>query len=577
MRRVMRDVFDLPAFRPGQEDVVRLVMEGRHTLALMPTGAGKSLCYQLPALLLRGTTVVISPLIALMKDQIEKLDGLGLDARQVNSTLTTTQEREAIAHISGKQSKFVLATPERLTDPDFLEMLSTLTIDLFVIDEAHCVSQWGHDFRPAYLQIRDALAALGVPRVLALTATATPEVVADIERQLGITSFAVVNTGVYRPNLQFDIVRTVNDNAKQQALLTLLAETSGSGIIYTSTIRQTEMITDLLWASGVPVAKYHGRMNKKARTQSQDLFMSSAVKAMVATSAFGMGIDKPDIRFIVHYSMPGSLETYYQEAGRAGRDDLPARCVLLYQLEDRRTQLLLMAGKYPTFDSVLAMYTALERSCGSDDASTGFAALCEAAARVPRKKARVILCLLKELKLVKETRGARFSLLRRGVDAQELEAISREYEERTRTDREKLERLMLFAQSTACRWKLLMEYFEVPAEWDGCGTCDNCRQPPHAVALDQPGTEDEVRRRGRRKPEAMPLEPGVTVETRRHGQGEVTAIRGDTVVVKLASGGVRKFKRAFLRRVSAPQPAVLDSRLKAATTPFFDESRGGRL
>jgi ATP-dependent DNA helicase RecQ len=227
----MRDVFELDAFRPGQEEVVRSAFEGRHTLALMPTGAGKSLCYQLPALLLPGTTVIVSPLIALMKDQIEKLDGMGLDARQVNSTLTATQEREAISHIAGRRSKFVLATPERMADPEFLEMLSKVKIDLFVIDEAHCVSQWGHDFRPAYLQIRDALASLGYPPVLALTATATPEVVDDIGRQLGISNFHVVNTGIYRPNLHFEVQRTVNEAAKQQALLQLLNETDGSGIV----------------------------------------------------------------------------------------------------------------------------------------------------------------------------------------------------------------------------------------------------------------------------------------------------------------------------------------------------------
>ena len=526
------------------------MLEGRHTLAIMPTGAGKSLCYQLPALLLPGTTIVVSPLIALMKDQLEKLDELGLEARQLNSTLTTSEHREAMEHIEGRRSQFVLATPERMADAEFLDTLSRHPIDFLVIDEAHCISQWGHDFRPAYLQLRDAIEVLGYPPVLALTATATQEVIDDIRRQLGVRHLRLVNTGVFRPNLRFEVRRTVNDAAKRAALLSVLTETPGTGIVYTSTVRQAEDLSEFLTGAGLPAAKYHGRMRAKARTESQDRFMAGGVRAMVATNAFGMGVDKPDIRFIVHYSMPASIEAYYQEAGRSGRDEEPARCVLLYQLEDRRTHLLLMAGKYPTFDTVLATYTAVQR-LSSPGAAIGFSSICEAAATVPRRKMRVLLCLLKELKIVHELRGARFTLLQPHLDEPRLEAIAREYEERTKADREKLERMMLFAQSTQCRWALLMQYFSIEPEWERCGTCDNCVAPPATEPLEPSEPVRLATAAARRADSTPPLEIGAMVHTRRYGPGQVREVAGDTVLVAFDNGEARKFKRRYIRRISA--------------------------
>jgi ATP-dependent DNA helicase RecQ len=325
LRRTLRRTFGFRTLREGQEEVIRSIVEGKDTLAIMPTGAGKSLCYQLPGTELPGTTVVVSPLISLMKDQVDKLHELGIDAVQVNSTLTPREESQVLEEIRRNQREFVFVTPERLAQPEFLETLRRNPIDVFVIDEAHCVSQWGHDFRPDYLRLREAIEALGNPPVLALTATATPDVVEDILRQLGREEMEVVDTGIYRENLRFEVIPCRGDGMKRTHLARLIGEIEGTGIVYTSTIRDCEELTEHLEGLGFRVARYHGRLGARERKATQDRFMAGELDAIVATNAFGMGIDKPDIRFVIHYNLPGSLESYYQEAGRAGRDGEPAR------------------------------------------------------------------------------------------------------------------------------------------------------------------------------------------------------------------------------------------------------------
>ena len=487
----MRATFGLDRFRPGQEDVIRSIVDGRDTIAVMPTGAGKSLCYQLPALHLPGTTVVVSPLIALMKDQTDKLRALGVRARQVNSAVDGAEVKDALRALAGGEVEFVFATPERLEDPAFVEILKSIDVDLFVIDEAHCLSEWGHDFRPAFLGLGGAIRAVGGPPVLALTATATEQVLADVSTQLGLRNPRTYNLGIFRANLHYEVRHTANEIAKQQHLLRILRETDGNGIVYCATVKSCELVAHVLEAEGLPTATYHGRLAAARRRETQDRFMAGDLRSIVATNAFGMGIDKPDIRFVVHYDMPGSLEAYSQESGRAGRDGAPAACILLYRLEDRRTHQFFMGGKYAGGDDILAVQDAL-RALGAERESVSLADIQAHAAGTPKAKLRSVLTLMKEAGLVRELRGARLRLLDGEMGPAALAEIARGYAERKEADRTKLEKMASYAQSGTCRWKVLLDYFSEGDTFERCGDCDNCRLPPEHQFT--PPVDDEARR-----------------------------------------------------------------------------------
>ena len=313
-------------------------MAGRDTVVVMPTGSGKSLCFQLPALMKEGATVVVSPLIALMKDQVEALEARNLAATFINSTLTPNEQRERIRAAGQGAFKLLYVAPERFRNDHFMAMLRGLNIALFAVDEAHCISQWGHDFRPDYLRLKEAVNALGRPPIVALTATATPYVRADIAQQLELVNPSVFVSGFDRPNLFLEVVQVQKERQKIARIKQLARQYEGSsGIVYAATRKTVEQVAAQLQMAGVRAAAYHAGLPDALRQKAQEAFMDGSEQIIVATNAFGMGIDKSGIRFVAHYQMPGSLEAYYQEIGRAGRDGEPAACVMLFNYADKRT------------------------------------------------------------------------------------------------------------------------------------------------------------------------------------------------------------------------------------------------
>ncbi len=339
--------FGLSGFRPGQAEVISSVLSGRNTVVVMPTGAGKSLCYQLPAMLLPGVTLVVSPLIALMKDQVEQLSARGLPATFINSSLTELERAERMKRLRAREYKLVYVAPERFRSSSFLEALGEVGVDLLAVDEAHCISQWGHDFRPDYAQLGQVRKRLRPPRTVALTATATPEVREDIIRVLLMKEPQVFAQGFDRPNLFLEVMSVSGDEEKRQAC-TQLAAQGGSGIIYCATRKASEGMHSALRERGVNAVLYHAGMEDEARRRAQEEFMAAKEAVVVATNAFGMGIDKPDIRFVAHANIPKAVEAYYQEIGRAGRDGQPATTVLLFNHADVYTQERLIEGNHPS-------------------------------------------------------------------------------------------------------------------------------------------------------------------------------------------------------------------------------------
>ena len=348
-QEILKQYFGYDSFRPGQDELVQAILSGRDTLGIMPTGAGKSICYQVPALALPGLTLVISPLISLMKDQVGALNEAGVPAACINSALSFEEMRDALYFAGRGQYKLLYVAPERLTAPFFLDFARRVPISMVTVDEAHCISQWGQDFRPSYLKILDFLAALPQrPLVSAFTATATAEVRDDIIRALGLEDPVVITTGFDRPNLYFAVEKP---SSKPSALLAhLLRRRDKSGIVYCSTRKTVEEVCDMLLSRGLPATRYHAGLDPEERLANQDDFLYDRKTIMVATNAFGMGIDKSNVSFVIHYNMPKNMESYYQEAGRAGRDGEAADCILLYNGQDVRTAEFLIEHSHESDD-----------------------------------------------------------------------------------------------------------------------------------------------------------------------------------------------------------------------------------
>ena len=375
-RNHLAESFGHVEYRLGQEEAIAAILHGRDALVVMPTGAGKSLCYQLPALCLPGVTIVVSPLIALMKDQVDDLALKNIPATFINSTISGAEIDRRLADVAAGKVKLLYIAPERFYQRSFVEALRDIQVSLFAVDEAHCISEWGHDFRPSYLKLNEAarqlgrpsdlsfvvrstekgaLAKGGRPPILALTATATPDVRDDIVQSLDLKDPYVLVTGFDRPNLNYGVFRA-NPSSKLSRTLELVRQVKGPAIIYAGTRDAVDGVAEVLRANDVAAVAYHAGLPKAERDENQERFMADRARVMVATNAFGLGVDKPNIRLLIHFDMPGTLEAYYQEAGRAGRDGKPTYAVLLYHSSDRYLREFFIEGENPTPEVVRAVW-----------------------------------------------------------------------------------------------------------------------------------------------------------------------------------------------------------------------------
>ena len=463
-REALQRYFGFESFRPGQADVLTLLEQG-DVLGVMPTGGGKSMCYVLPGIA-RGGTLVVSPLIALMQDQVESLQAAGVAAAAINSTVPIAEQRRRYSAFREGKLSLLYVAPERLANRAFTKGLRGF-VRLLVADEAHCISEWGHDFRPDYLTLRTTRELLGSPRTLALTATADSMVRQDIVRRLGIPDASEVLTSFDRPNLRFAVIPSASVKTSRNWLVRYTRDRPGqSGIVYARTRRNVEETAEALVGAGVSAAGYHAGMSGQRRATIQRQFTTGDVPVIVATNAFGLGVDKPDVRFVVHLGMPGRLESYYQESGRAGRDGDPAECTLLYAARDASLQRRFIAQAYPTDEQVRRGWRALidlqqrnpQRPLATQDAAEAGGG---------------------------ESWPITLAALRAGglVDAGELRLTSlnqsahidtRPITERRRYAESRLSQMVEFAETPGCRRALVLRYFGETREDGDCGGCDNC-------------------------------------------------------------------------------------------------------
>jgi ATP-dependent DNA helicase RecQ len=529
IERVAREAFGFAALRPGQEGAIASALAGRDTLLVMSTGAGKSAVYQIAGLLTPGATVVVSPLIALQRDQVEALrERAAGGAAQLNSSVPAAEREHALDELAEDALEFVFLAPEQLARPDVLDELAVANVSLFVVDEAHCISEWGHDFRPDYLRLGPAIEALGRPTVLALTATAAPPVRDEIVAGLGLRDPAVIVRGFDRPNLRYAVQAFHGERAserKQRALVERIAAAPPPGIAYVATRRQAEELAEALRAHGLRAAAYHAGMRSAERDAAQERFMAGELGVVAATTAFGMGIDKHDVRWVFHAEVSESLDAYYQEVGRAGRDGEPAEVVLFYRPEDLGLQRFFAGAGHLEVDELAQVLEAVRGRRGAVDPGE-----LQAATELSQTKLATALARLEEVGAIALLPDGEVRRAEDGPAPGEAVRAAAETEEKRRAfDRSRVDMMRAYAETDGCRRAFLLGYFGEPFT-PPCGRCDNCE----AGRVAAPAAD-------------VPFSLGARVKHSQWGEGVVQRYDGDAVAVLFDDVGYKTLALEVVR------------------------------
>ena len=490
----LKEYFGFDGFLDGQDDVIENIVGGKDGLVVMPTGGGKSLCYQLPALCLDGVTLVVSPLIALMKDQVDALVEKDIAATMINSSLSQAEQQKRLADMRQGAYKLVYVAPERFRSESFMRSMESVNIALFAVDEAHCLSQWGHDFRPDYMRLGDALKRIGSPQCVALTATATSVVRKDILEVLKLNEPFEMVSGFARPNLSLGISATEKHSLKYKRIKEIISDHK-TGIIYCATRKRVEEVAEMMADWGVSCIAYHGGMSDEERERTQDEFISKRADVAIATNAFGMGIDRSDVRFVIHFEVPGSVEAYYQEAGRAGRDGEASVCELFFNYADTRTQEFFIEGVNPSYNDICSIYQYLLNEVNAEfELSKTIDEIKEGADIKNGMSVGSALSVLVKNGLIERfdiagSRSKGTRLLQPNILASQIPINRAALEEKNRRDREKLNSMVEMCYSRQCRQQWIMEYFgeDNPSP---CGKCDVCESKFGGDLRE--GTESEV-------------------------------------------------------------------------------------
>jgi ATP-dependent DNA helicase RecQ len=485
--QIARDRLGFSALRPGQQEAIEAILSGRDSLVVQPTGSGKSAIYQIAGLLIDGSTVVVSPLIALQKDQVDSIrQQNSAEALALNSSKPVTEFRESVQEVEDGQIEYIFLAPEQLHKPEILDTLRRAQISLFVVDEAHCISQWGHDFRPDYLALGHVIESLGHPCVLALTATASRKVRDEIATRLHMRDPQIFVRGFDRPNIYLRVDPFESEQEKRDALVHRVLWAEKTGIVYTGTRKAATEITQDLLRGGVEALFYHGGLKAKDRESIHERFMNGKATVIVATNAFGMGVDKPDIRFVFHHDPPESLDAYYQEIGRAGRDGEKSEAVLFYRKQNIGAQSFKTGGGVFGRELLEKIVDRLAQA----DAPVGTEELGRAIG-LSRRRIEAAIQRLEDAEAIDRRPGGNIALLE-GVDSHRAARVAfDEQQNRRRAKKEFLRQMQDYAESSTCRRQLLLEHLGDPFRGP-CGFCDNCEASRRDTADDSSGVRREV-------------------------------------------------------------------------------------